>query len=102
MVSFILTGALTLSLSYITMWLRRYKGRNNYPFWISVMEDLLLALSDQQLVTGLLLLVISYAKWPLVPGLNNNLQAAADLTYFSSITHCTTLMTLAPYFRRHP
>src|SRR5204863_2396883 len=32
----------------------------------------------------------------------NNLQAAADLTYFSSITHCTTLMTLAPYFRRHP
>ena len=71
--------------------------------WIDNLEPLVLALSDQQLLTGLLLLVCAYGKyWQFsVHCGGNNLWNAADVVCFSSLTHAATLLTLRSYFRRH-
>lgn len=76
---------------------------NPAEFWISILTELVLQLSDQQLVVGLLLLICAYIKyWPssVVYG-GNNLWTATDIVCFSSFTHAATLLTLRPYFRKH-
>jgi hypothetical protein len=69
-------------------------------FWKDILEGLVLSLSDQQLLTGLLLLPIALAKyWG--GGDWGDLFYAADLAFFSSITHAATLLALQTYFRRY-
>lgn len=119
-VGFILTGVLTFTFSYTTLWLRRISSnpisqtsilrrltprtvKDPAHFWISILTDLVFQLSDQQLVIGLLLLVCAYVKyWPssVIHG-GDNLWTATDIVCFSSFTHAATLLTLRPYFRLH-
>jgi hypothetical protein len=69
-------------------------------FWKDVLERLVLSFSDQQLLTGLLLLPIALVKyWG--PGDWGDLFYAADLAFFSSITHAVTLFALQTYFRQY-
>jgi hypothetical protein len=69
-------------------------------FWKKVLEKLVLSLSDQQLLTGLLLLPIALAKyWG--RGDWGDLFYAADLAFFSSITHAATLLALQAYFSQY-
>jgi hypothetical protein len=62
-----------------------------------------LQLSDQQLVTGLLLLVCGYAQYwgSSVHHGANNLWTVTDVVCYSSFTHAATLLSLRPYFQRH-
>jgi hypothetical protein len=62
-----------------------------------------LQLSDQQLVTGLLLLVCGYAQYwgSSVHHGANNLWIVTDVVCYSSFTHAATLLSLCPYFQRH-
>jgi hypothetical protein len=72
-------------------------------FWIEHLELFVLALSDQQLLTGLLLLICAYGKyWDFsVQCGGNNMWNAIDVGCFSCLTHAATLLTLRSYFRRH-
>jgi len=65
-----------------------------------VLEKLVLSLSDQQLLTGLLLLPIALAKYWGDSDLGN-VYVAADLAFFSSITHAATLLALQSYFSKY-
>ena len=57
--------------------------------------------SDQQLVTGIAILVSGYAQLPC--GLSSyHWQMIVYLAWFSSLTHLTTLTVLRQYFRRNP
>jgi hypothetical protein len=60
-----------------------------------------LGLGDQQLLTGSLLLPIALYNyyWPTSKHLS--FYYAANLAYFSSITHAATLIALRQYFRRY-
>jgi len=68
-------------------------GYDSLPAWISLLEDLMLALSDQQLLTGLLVMICSLAFFS-YPGVTNFLFSAL-LGYFSSVTHAASLTTLS-------
>lgn len=59
-----------------------------------------LALSDQQLVTGLAILITAYYRRCTISGYHFSLVAA--LAWFSSTTHLSTLAVLHPYFMEHP
>ncbi|KAF2185955.1 hypothetical protein K469DRAFT_631827 [Zopfia rhizophila CBS 207.26] len=118
---FILTGSLTVIASYTTLWLHPIislsKGEqprllqrasphgleNPARFWVEILEDFLLQLSDQQLMTTLVLFVLAYIKYldcSVICGADS-LWHAADVVAFSSLTHATTLLTLRKYFRKH-
>ena len=58
-----------------------------------------LALSDQQLVTGLAILTGAYANWCTIS--NYEFQVVVSLAWFSSTTHLATLDVLQDYFRDH-
>lgn len=87
----------------ITFWTAKRLAPKNVKdplrFWIDVLERLVLQLSDQQLLTGLSLLAISYATfWP---PLSISLQWTARIALFSQITHAATLMALRRYFSQY-
>ncbi|RDW58273.1 hypothetical protein BP5796_12203 [Coleophoma crateriformis] len=119
--AFMLSSILTLLLSVFTLALQHFEHlnrtnwitqrlkhyspdpKNPLGFWIEQLELFVLALSDQQLLTGLLLLVCAYGKYwsfSLRCG-GNNMWHAVDVVCFSSLTHAATLLTLRSYFRRH-
>ncbi|MCJ1377939.1 hypothetical protein MMC17_001035 [Xylographa soralifera] len=60
----------------------------------------ILTFSDQQLVTGLALLIATFAKRCTITG--NDFQIATALAWFSSMTHLATLSVLRLYFLRRP
>ncbi|RHZ70205.1 hypothetical protein CDV55_107497 [Aspergillus turcosus] len=118
---FILTGILTFIASYAVLYLRRRgpypsaspihqqqcgklgRLRHSNKFWIRVLTAFVLQLSDQQLVTGLLLLVCGYAQYwgsSVLHGANN-LWTVTDVVCYSSFTHAATMLSLRPYFQRH-
>lgn len=128
MMGFILTGVITLAFSLVLLRLRivsdlsrssstgiqRRRNRKTFwmaeklapknvndpiAFWIQILERLVLSFSDQQLLTGLLLLIISYATFK-SPG-SVSLQTASRIAFFSQITHASTLMALRHYFTRY-
>ncbi|KAF4282729.1 hypothetical protein KXX16_000818 [Aspergillus fumigatus] len=72
-------------------------------FWIRVLTALVHQLSDQQLVTELLLLVCGYAQYwrSSVHHGANNLRTVTNVVCYSSFTHAATLLSLRPYFQRH-
>ena len=56
--------------------------------------------SDQQLVTGLAILIAGFSQ--ISSGISTVYwQVIVDLAWFSSITHVATLAALRPYFRKH-
>ena len=59
-----------------------------------------LTFSDQQLVTGLAVLIASFAKRCTITG--TNFQIATSLAWFSSVTHLATLSVLRLNFMQRP
>ena len=67
--------------------------------WSEALQNAVLAFSDQQIVTGIAILVSAYVQ--IFCGLQvYHWQVAVDLALFSSITHLTTLTCLRDYFRK--
>ena len=64
------------------------------------LQRFVLALSDQQLVTGLGILIAGFANRCSMPLYYFNI--IASLAWFSSTTHLSTLAVLRPYFIEHP
>ena len=69
--------------------------------WEPTLRTAVLMFSDQQLVTGIALLISGYAQ--LRCGLSvYHWQMIVYLSWFSSLTHLTTLTVLRQYFRENP
>jgi ABC-type multidrug transport system fused ATPase/permease subunit len=64
-----------------------------------VLQQFVLTLSDQQLVTGFAILIASFALRCSISVLN--FQIASSLAWFSSVTHLATLAILRHYFHEH-
>ena len=65
--------------------------------WTPLIKRGVLMFSDQQLVTGIAILIAGYTQLP--SGLSSgDWQNIVDLVWFSSITHLTTLTILQQYF----
>ena len=62
------------------------------------LESFILALSDQQLITGLAILITGYYKRCEMSGYH--FRIAINLAWFSSTTHLSTLAVLNQYLRR--
>jgi hypothetical protein len=69
--------------------------------WTRAIERFVLSLSDQQLVTGLSVLLLGYIGLPASQGQINVLDFtnAVYLAWFSGVTHLITLYVLREYFR---
>ncbi|GME64774.1 hypothetical protein GTA08_BOTSDO05810 [Neofusicoccum parvum] len=67
--------------------------------WSAALERFILAMSDQQLVTGIAVLVTIYTKACEIS--IYSFQMAAALAWFSSTTHLATLTILTTYFDNH-
>ncbi|KAL2059757.1 hypothetical protein VTL71DRAFT_10141 [Oculimacula yallundae] len=67
---------------------------------VQAMTHFILALSDQQLVTGLAILITGYAQRCSISG--HHFKLIANLAWFSSTTHLSTLTVLQRYLIRHP
>ena len=69
--------------------------------WEPILRSAVLMFSDQQLVTGLALLISGYVQ--LRCGISTyHWQTIIYLAWFSSLTHLTTLTILRQYFRDNP
>lgn len=117
LIGFILTGALTFVFSSLLFIGKRIeeqdpearrprrpvKAKDRWSFCSDNFPDVVLQLSDQQLVVGLLLLVCAYVKyWKASVGHGqNDLWIANDIVCFSMFTHAATLLSLRDYFREH-
>ncbi|EKG20073.1 hypothetical protein MPH_02622 [Macrophomina phaseolina MS6] len=67
--------------------------------WSAALERFILALSDQQLVTGIAIMATIYMKACDIS--IYSFQMAAALAWFSSTTHLATLVILTSYFDSH-
>ncbi|RGP79023.1 DNA helicase [Fusarium longipes] len=70
------------------------------PQWKEAVEHFILALSDQQLVTGLAILTSGIANQNSLIGYEFTVMTC--LAWFSSTTHLATMDALRSYFRDHP
>src|SRR5450756_522457 len=69
--------------------------------WINAIEDAILMFSDQQLVTGIGILVSGYTQLHCSLSIYH-WQIIVYLAWFSSLTHMTTLTALRHFFREQP
>ncbi len=67
-------------------------------FWIPVIEKVMLNLSDQQLLTGLSLLVVGFATHCSISAYH--FEIVGDLAWFSSNVHLASLSVLEKYLLR--
>lgn len=63
-----------------------------------VLKSLILGLADQQLITGLALLIAALASWQTISGYHLNI--VVYLAWFSSYTHAVALFSCGEIFRR--
>ena len=83
--------------NFIARWKRDHNGVSEA--WSEALQNSVLAFSDQQIVTGIAILVSAYVQ--ISCGLQvYHWHVAVDLALFSSITHLTTLTCLRDYFRQ--
>jgi hypothetical protein len=82
---------------------RLFISNRNKPSkeWSKVIESAVLMFSDQQLVTGIGVLVSGYSQIPCALS-TYHWQIVVYLAWFSSLTHLTTLTALRSFFRRQP
>ena len=73
-----------------------FVDRDNVRYWRHHLTTVILGLSDQQLLTGLIILCIAFAKYDAIS--IYDFSAAADVAYFSIVTHAVSLFTLMEYF----
>ena len=87
----------SLSSNFIAQWKRNHNEVSKA--WTEALQNAVLAFSDQQIVTGIAILVSAYVQ--ISCGLQvYHWKVAVDLALFSSITHLTTLTCLRDYFRK--
>ncbi|KAB8346012.1 hypothetical protein FH972_023064 [Carpinus fangiana] len=77
----------------------RVKPRASAP-WTLTIEPLVLLLSDQQLITGVAILVAAFARFESINVLH--WQFVAATAWMSSMTHLTTLTLLRKFFQNRP
>ncbi|KAI9889630.1 MAG: hypothetical protein M1814_005138 [Vezdaea aestivalis] len=65
---------------------------------LASLHDWILALSDQQLITGLAVLIAAFARWDRIP--IYHFDIALSLAFCSSNTHLATLFVLAKELRK--
>lgn len=65
--------------------------------WKSVLTQLILGLSDQQLLTGIAILIVGFTKSCTLSSFH--FWVVFDLAWFSSVTHLISLRTLQDYLR---
>ena len=81
--------------------LSRKARLNPAKTWETTFRTAILMFSDQQIVTGIALLISGYAQ--ITSGLSiYHWQIVVYLAWFSSLTHLTTLTFLRQYFRDSP
>ncbi|KAL8647562.1 MAG: hypothetical protein Q9226_006381, partial [Calogaya cf. arnoldii] len=73
---------------------------SRFKFWQPIMEALTLALSDQQILMGILILVTGFIKHCSISAYH--FELISDLAWFSSNTNLTSLIVLQIYFSEHP
>lgn len=111
-VGFLLANTLTVLASYAALYTRRKEDINpnarmfgiRARYWSRLLGEFVLSLSDQQLLTGLIMLVVGMARYYFTSVTlgANNMWTAADTVVFSSVTHGATMLAARPYFRKHP
>ncbi len=69
-------------------------------FWVPVLEKMILNLSDQQLLTGLSILVAGFSTHCSISVYHFSI--VGDLAWFSANIHLTTLTVLGNYFLERP
>ena len=77
----------------------RFKD-SRFRFWQPIMEVLSLALSDQQILMGISILVTGFIKHCSISAYH--FELISDLAWFSSNTNVTSLIVLQIYFSEHP
>lgn len=75
-------------------------SRRKREFWIPVVQKLVLGLSDQQLLTGLAVLIASF--WTHCSISVYHFALVNDLAWFSASVHVTTLSVLRRYLHANP
>jgi hypothetical protein len=72
--------------------------------WRHCIEGLVLSFSDQQLVTGLSILLVGYVNLPISQGQISVLDFVntVNLAWFSALTHIVNMIVLREYFRKFP
>ncbi|KAL8773219.1 MAG: hypothetical protein Q9209_001895 [Squamulea sp. 1 TL-2023] len=74
--------------------------KKRFEFWQPIMESLVLALSDQQLLVGISILITGFIKHCSISV--NHFTIVTDLAWFSSSTNMTALSVLQVYLLEHP
>ena len=119
--SFGLTCALTLIAAFLGIFLRLLPNIDQHPvdravlsvlkdflymnaekrqFWTKILRRIVLGLSDQQLVLGLALLIVGFAK---TCGITvYHFEIISDLAWFAFNTHLTMVNLLRTYLKQHP
>ena len=75
-------------------------GEKRFKFWQPVMESLILALSDQQLLVGISILITGFIKHCTISV--HHFGIISDLAWFSSNTNLSSLVVLHIYLSEHP
>ena len=103
--AFIVATALALLLSFLHVLIdsdrvpQINKHVRNKEKWLGLLEALILTLSDQQLATGLAILIAGFVRWNEIT--IYHWEIITDLAFMSSNTHLSTLAVLRHTFRQH-
>lgn len=111
MIAFNISALLTLASSIIATQLhgdlpmmclpkRFYRTTAIKEFWIRVLDRLILGFSDQQLVTGMAILIIGLARIGQIT--TYHFYIIESLAMFSCGCHLASVVTLRRYFQEHP
>lgn len=85
----------------ITRWLQRYFSKERRKLWANALLGVMLSLSDQQLITGIAILVVAFVRMETGNLSVYHFQICTDMAWFSSATHMATLDLVGHHFRRH-
>lgn len=77
------------------------KGRKPSKRWSKGLEAAVLMFSDQQIITGIAILISGYSQLPCGISIYH-WQIVVDLAWFSSLTHLTTMTALRRFFHDRP
>lgn len=101
--AFVISAGLAIIISFLHILLQADttfdKYIKNKTKWLKVCETLILTLSDQQLVTGLAILIAAFVRWNEITVYH--WEIVTDLAFVASNTHLCTLAILRHPFRQH-
>ena len=98
--AFIIAAGLALLFTYIYILINEvawFRERVDVKRWSTIIEQFVFSLSDQQLVTGLAVLIAGFARWDEIS--IYHWEIITDLAFVSSNTHLATLVVLRRQFR---